>query len=223
MKIPVKTAIRERVQAVAVDARELSRAAARPWLRASLLATVGIGVLAASAWLSVPFYPVPMTMQTLAVLLVGGLLGSRLGTATVAGYLALGLAGAPVFHGGLGGPLVLAGPTGGYLLGFLPAALLMGIAADRARKRAATTGLLRRVALLTSGGLLAEAAIYTVGVPWLALVTGMGLRQAVSVGLVPFLLGDLLKTAVAVGAIPSGRALLSRRSGWTLLQRRSGR
>ncbi|MCH5375079.1 MAG: efflux RND transporter permease subunit, partial [Planctomycetes bacterium] len=97
----------------------------------AFLVVLGIGVLSACSWLSVPFYPVPMTMQTLAVLVVGGVLGPRLGTTAVAGYLSLGLAGAPVFHGGLGGPAVFVGPTGGYLLGFLPAAFLMGLAASR--------------------------------------------------------------------------------------------
>ncbi len=177
---------------------------------------VGVGILTASAWLSVPFYPVPMTMQTLAVLLVGGLLGPCLGVSAVAGYLALGLAGAPVFHGGLGGPAVLLGPTGGYLVGFLPAALLMGLAARRVVQRngnASGRGVwVRDTAMLASGALLAEAAVYLVGVPWLAVVyTSGSLSKAVAAGAVPYLLGDLLKAAVAIGAIRVGRnRLLSR-------------
>jgi biotin transport system substrate-specific component len=182
----------------------------RVLLGISLVAT-GVGILTASAWLSVPFYPVPMTMQTLAVLLVGGLLGPRLGVTAVAGYLALGLVGAPVFHGGMGGPAVLAGPTGGYLLGFLPAAFLMGLVASRVRAAGpGKGGTWRGLAALAGGALSAEIAIYAVGLPWLAFLLG-DLGLAVTAGVVPFLLGDVLKTAVAVGAIRSGSRVLDRR------------
>jgi biotin transport system substrate-specific component len=170
------------------------------------LVVAGVAVLTASAWLSVPFYPVPLTMQTLAVLLVGGLLGPRLGVSAVAGYLTLGLLGAPVLHGGLGGLAIVAGPTGGYLLGFLPAALLMGWVAGRARGAK-----LIDLAFLAAGAILAGAAIYAVGVPWLALFAGGSLGRAAAVGAAPFLLGDLLKTAVAIGAIRKGRSVLSHR------------
>jgi biotin transport system substrate-specific component len=193
--------------------------------RKAVLVLAGIGILAASAWLSVPFYPVPLTMQTLAVLLIGGTLGPVLGVFAVAGYLALGALGAPVFHGGLGGALVLAGPTGGYLLGFLPAVFLMGWAARLAggpgrlgdpagsapgsAPAASSSGSYRRLLLLAVGAVVASAAIYALGVPWLALLSGLGLGRAVAVGLVPFLLGDLLKAAVAVGAVYLGGRALS--------------
>jgi len=180
----------------------------------TVLALVGIGILAASAWLSVPFYPVPLTMQTLAVLLIGGALGPALGVSSVVGYLALGAMGAPVFHGGLGGAIVLAGPTGGYLIGFIPAVFLMGWAARLAGGRApgarARTAA-KRMIVLAVGAVVASAAIYLLGVPWLALSTGLGLHRAVAVGLVPFLLGDLLKAAVAVGAVYLGSRALSQR------------
>jgi biotin transport system substrate-specific component len=187
------------------------------------LVAAGIGILTASSWLSVPFYPVPLTMQTLAVLLVGGLLGPRKGPAAVAGYLALGLAGAPVFHNGLGGFVVLLGPTGGYLLGFVPAAFVMGLiarhlgftAAAWSARPARTQGRHSRgaapkeIALLSVGALLAEAAIYLCGVPWLAVAyTGGDLGRALAVGAVPYLLGDVLKVAVAVGALHLGAAAL---------------
>ena len=168
------------------------------------LVVAAVGLLAASAWLSVPFYPVPLTMQTLAVLLIGGLLGPRAGAAAVVGYLALGLAGAPVFHGGLAGAAVLGGPTGGYLIGFVPAAFVMGYASERAlrTKRRSLPG---QLSLLAAGALLAELAVYAVGLPWLGfLYTGGDLVQAAAVGAVPYLLGDLLKAAVAIGAIRIG-------------------
>lgn len=193
------------------------------------LVLAGIGILAASAWLSVPFYPVPLTMQTLAVLLIGGAMGPVLGVSTVAGYLVLGALGAPVFHNGLGGILVIAGPTGGYLVGFLPAVFLMGWAARlrgterpgwAARPAGATRpsgrgsgrdSALRRLSVLSAGALAASAAIYAFGVPWLSFVGGLGLERALAVGLVPFILGDLLKAAVAVGAVYLGGRALSRR------------
>lgn len=187
------------------------------------LVVVGIGALTAAAWLSVPFYPVPLTMQTLAVLLIGGLLGPTLGVSTVAGYLALGVLGAPVFHNGLGGLTVLAGPTGGYLVGFLLAVFLMGLAVRKAQvassqwgahqrgAAACRSGVVRQTMVIAAAAVLAEAAIYIVGVPWLALFTGGSLSQAVAAGFVPFLLGDLLKTAVAVAAVRTGVSILARR------------
>jgi biotin transport system substrate-specific component len=180
------------------------------------LVLAGVGILAASAWLSVPFYPVPLTMQTLAVLLVGGMLGPVLGVSAVAGYLVLGAVGAPVFHNGLGGLLVLGGPTGGYLIGFLPAVFLMGWAARLAGparpghtgiRARATAG--RRLVCLALGAVAASVAIYALGLPWLALVGHLSLERTIDVGLVPFLLGDALKAAVAVGAVYLGNRALS--------------
>jgi biotin transport system substrate-specific component len=197
----------------AADLRGLSGLKSRSVLLGVGFVVIGVGALTAGAWLSVPFYPVPLTMQTLAVLLIGGLVGPRLGVATVASYLALGLAGAPVFHGGTGGVPVLVGPTGGYLVGFLPAVFLMGLAASRALAvHSSRSPIIREIALLAAGAVLAEIAIYALGVPWLAFAyTGGSLSQAVTVGAVPYLLGDLLKTAVAIGAIRMGTRALSRR------------
>jgi biotin transport system substrate-specific component len=186
---------------------------------------VSIGLLSASAYLSVPFFPVPLTMQTLAVLLIGGMLGPVLGASAVAGYVALGAMGAPVFHNGLGGPAVLAGPTGGYLIGFIAAAFVVGIAvqwAARIGRRSgsgagdgvAQKGSFTRWAsllVLVPGVLVASAVIYAVGVPWLAVFTGSDLGVAVSAGALPFLLGDLLKGAVAIVALGMGGELLARR------------
>jgi biotin transport system substrate-specific component len=200
-----------RFVAIAVDGSSGRVLVVRPVLAKVALVAAGVGVMTAGAWVSAPFYPVPMTMQTLAVLLVGGLLGPKLGAAAVAGYLALGLTGAPVFHNGLGGPAVMAGPTGGYLVGFLAAAFLMGLFARRAQVRTSgRKGLLRGLAPLAVGAVLAEVAIYALGVPWLALFVGLDLGQALAAGVVPFILGDLLKMAVAIGAVRGGRSLLAR-------------
>ena len=95
------------------------------------LALGGSLLLAISAKVQVPFYPVPLTLQTLVVLLLGATLGARLAAASVALYLIEGLAGLPVFAGAVAGPVYMAGPTGGFLVGFLAAAALIGFAADR--------------------------------------------------------------------------------------------
>lgn len=212
MKRDRKAMVTARVETVGSGPLATRGVVARPVVLSAGLVAAGIGLLTAGAWLSVPFFPVPITMQTLAVLVVGGLLGSKLGPATVVGYLALGLTGAPVFSRGLGGPAVLAGPTGGYLIGFIAAAFVMGLVADRVRAWApGRAGSLRRLSALAAGAVVAEIAIYAGGIPWLALVGGLSLGQAVTVGLVPFLLGDLLKMAVAIGAVHGGRGLLARR------------
>lgn len=189
-----------KLQAAAIQ-RESSTTVSRAAQAGLVVAAVGL--LAAGSWLSVPFYPVPLTMQTLAVLIVGGLLGPRLGVAAVAGYLSLGLAGAPVFHNGLAGPAVLAGPTGGFLAGFLLAALLMGYAAMWASRCVSGRGsAFRRLGRLAVGALLAEISLYALGVPWLAFIyTGGDLVKAATIGAVPYLLGDCLKAAVAIAAL----------------------
>jgi biotin transport system substrate-specific component len=200
---------------------------ARPGLSLTLvqkvvLAMAGIGILTASAYVSVPFFPVPLTMQTLAVLLLGGLLGPTVAASSVAGYLVIGAMGAPVFHNGLGGLAVFAGPTAGYLIGFIPAAFIMGLAVCWARKvrhgstsedtvTADRLGGWKALAILALGTVFASAVVYAVGVPWLAVFTGQGLVGAVKIGAVPFLLGDALKAAVALGAIRIGGALLARK------------
>lgn len=163
-------------------------------------------LLAVMSWVSVPLpvSPVPVTLQTLAVFLAGGLLGPRWGVLAVVAYLLLGIAGVPVFAGAEAGPGVLAGPKGGYLVGFVPAAALVGAGSGLVR------GIRRpgfQVAGLTSLLLGAAAVIYAAGVAWLMVVTGLDTGKALMVGVVPFLPGEVLKLAAAVGLL---RALESR-------------
>jgi len=153
------------------------------------LVLAGMGVLTAGALCSVPFYPVPLTMQTLAVLVVGGLLGPRLGVCAVAGYLALGAAGAPVFHGGLGGPGVLAGPTGGYLIGFIFLALISGFFVDRFADKKWLHAL---------GMFIGTIVLYIFGTAWLSFQSGMSFDQALTVGVIPFFPFDMIKILIAV-------------------------
>lgn len=165
-----------------------------------VLVLAGSWLIAATAWveLRLPFSIVPVTGQTFGVLLVAALLGSRLGTATVLAYLAQGIAGLPVFAGGAAGLPWLLGPTGGYLIGFLPAAFIVGLLAERGWDRRPLT---TAIAMALGNG-----AIYAVGLPWLALFVGPG--QAVPQGLLPFLPGAVMKIALATALLPLGWRVL---------------
>jgi len=152
-------------------------------LRFWALALLGSWALAASAHVAVPMWPVPATMQTLVVLLLGAFGGPWFGAASVAVYLAQGVAGLPVFAGGGAGVAHLVGPTGGFLLGFLAAAWLAGFAGR---------GWLRAGAVL----LAAHLVLFVPGVLWLSQF--VGLERAWQAGFVLFLPGTALKTAAAL-------------------------
>ncbi|MGQ9848864.1 MAG: biotin transporter BioY [Aggregatilineaceae bacterium] len=151
-----------------------------------------------------PFSPVPVTGQTLAVLMVGMLLGSRRGGLALLTYLAEGAMGLPVLAGGAAGLARLTGPTGGYLIGFVAAAFLVGWLAERGWDRRPETTLLAM--------LLGNAVIYAFGLPWLAHFVGT--ERVLSLGLLPFLAGDLGKALLAMALLPWGWQLLDRR-GWS--------
>lgn len=169
----------------------------------ALVALAGTLLLAISAKIQVPFYPVPVTMQTLVVLMLGMTLGSRLAFATLALYLAEGMAGLPVFAGtpekGIGLAYMM-GPTGGYLLGYLIAATLTGWLAERGLDRSLPKAALALV--------LGNVAIYVPGVLWLGAVIGWD-KPVLAYGLTPFLLGDALKLALGACLLPLVRARVS--------------
>ena len=168
--------------------------------RSIALAVIGSILLTISAKIQVPFWPVPMTMQTLVVLVLGVTYGWRLAGATVLLYLAQGALGLPVFAGG-GGLAYMAGPTGGYLLGFLLAAVALGWLAER--------GWARSVPSTLAAMLVGTAIILACGIAWLG--TLIGLRGAIGAGLVPFLLSEAVKIALATALVPFGWRLLQRR------------
>lgn len=170
-------------------------------LRAVILAVSGSALLAASAQVQVPMWPVPMTMQTFAVLVIGLAYGARLGAATVALYLFEGAIGLPVFAGLAGGAHHLVGPTGGYLAGFVVAAAVVGGLAER--------GWSRTVAGTAAAVVIGSAIIYLLGVSWLA--SHFGLETAISAGLLPFLAGDAVKAALAALAMPAAWRVLEHR------------
>jgi biotin transport system substrate-specific component len=175
-----------------------------PALRNVLLTLAGSIVLWASAKIQVPFYPVPLTLQTFAVLVIGAAFGWRLGAATVALYLLEGALGLPVFAGtpekGIGLAYMM-GPTGGYLAGYVLAAALTGALAER--------GWDRRFASTAAAMVLGNLVIYLFGLAWLGQVVGWD-QPVLQWGLTPFIPGDLLKIALAAAALPFA---------WTLLRR----
>lgn len=167
----------------------LSQLSAPGTLGAMALATA---VLTASSWVAVPMYPVPMTMQTFAVTLVGALFGWRLGAVTVLAWLAQAAAGLPVLAGGSGGLAAFAGPTAGYLMAFPLAAALTGYLAEQG-----WTG--HRIALSFAAMVAGNALILAIGGAWLAGL--IGLEAALAAGVTPFLLGALLKSALGAAAL----------------------
>ena len=162
-----------------------------PALKAFLV-VIGSLLLATSAQFKIPLYPVPVTGQTLVVLLIGMVYGPRLGGVTVATYLLQGVIGLPVFAGGAFGVATLLGPTGGYLGGFLIAAVVVGVLAERGMGR----GIMSTIIAMMIG----NAIIYVTGASWLA--TFIGAQKALTAGVLPFLYGDILKLAVAAGLMP---------------------
>jgi len=148
--------------------------------------------------------PVPITGQTFAVLMVGALLGPRRGVLCVMTYLAEGLLGIPVFAQGGAGPGVLVGPRGGYLVGFLAAAYIVGTLAHRGWDRRAATTVLAMLA--------GNIVLYVCGLTWLFCLAHMFGRplggNVLVVGLFPFLAGDVLKIALATALLPSGWRLI---------------
>ncbi|MCZ8376091.1 MAG: biotin transporter BioY [Beijerinckiaceae bacterium] len=145
-------------------------------------------LLALCSWISVPMIPVPMTMQTYGILLLGVLLGWRLAGASVLLYLAEALAGLPVLAGGAFGLKPFLGPTAGYLVAFPLAAMLVGWCVER--------GWTRHVAGAFAIMLAGHVVIFAGGLAWLATFTG--LEKAIAVGLMPFLAGTVIKSALVV-------------------------
>jgi biotin transport system substrate-specific component len=169
--------------------------------RASALAVGGSLALALSAKAQVPFYPVPMTLQTLVVLILGAAFGARLATAAVTLYLLEGVVGFPVFAGVAAGPVYMAGPTGGYLLGFLVSAAFVGFAADQRWDRTWP----RLLAVMTLG----HALVFALGFAWLSVLVGPG--KAFAFGVAPFGYATALKTVLAVVLVGMGRSAFERR------------
>ncbi len=164
--------------------------------RGVLLALVGSAVLALSARIAVPFWPVPMTLQTLAVLLIGAVFGARLAVATVLLYLVEGAIGLPVLAGtpqhGIGLPYMM-GSTGGYLVGYIVAAAIVGWFAER--------GADRSFARLLGAMAVGDVVVFVLGFAWLSHLVGT--TSAFELGVAPFIAGDVIKILLAALVVPS--------------------
>ncbi|HEX6330080.1 MAG TPA: biotin transporter BioY [Actinomycetota bacterium] len=165
-----------------------------------LLAFAGSWLVAGLAQLELhlPFTPVPVTGQTLGVLLVGASLGAGLGAVSIGLYLAQGALGLPFFSGGDSGIdfLRLSSVTGGYLWGFVIAALVVGRLAERGWDRSIRSSI--------GAMFLGELMLYVVAIPWLMGAVDVPLSEALELGLAPFVVGDALKLLVAAGLLPLG-------------------
>jgi len=177
----------------------------REMTTAALLAAL----LAGTSWITIRIGAVPFTLQTAFVLLAGMLLRPRWAAASMGVYLTLGAVGLPVFSGGQAGLSALVGPTGGFLVGFALAAPVLAVVRRAICRDGEGRG--RSLEADIAGVLAAELAIYAVGVPWLMYSTGMGVSEAFVVAVLPFLVPDAAKAAVAVvvaGAVRRGRTVL---------------
>jgi biotin transport system substrate-specific component len=168
------------------------------FMRNAVLAVAGTLLVAAAAQVNVPMLPVPMTLQTLAVLMIGAAYGARLGAATLALYALEGAIGLPVFAGFKSGVMLA---SFGYVLGFIAAAYVVGHLAER--------GWDRSPARMFAAMLLGAAVLYVPGLVWLS--AWIGVEKAIQFGLIPFIPGDLVKAAVAALGLPAVWALLGRR------------
>ena len=171
--------------------------------RSVILVALGTALLTLSAKVYLPLPYVPMTLQTLAVLVIGAAYGARLGAATVLTYLAAGAIGLPVFAGPVGGLAPLFGPTAGYLFGFVAAAFVTGWFSERGWDRS----VLRLFVAMAFGHLLILAA----GFGWLAFGMKFGVEKAWLVGIVPFIAGSLVKNALGAALLPAIRRIFDSR------------
>jgi biotin transport system substrate-specific component len=174
---------------------------ASDWLRDLVLILLGTFFVAALAQIEIPlpFTPVPITGQTFGVLLVGAALGSKRGAASLASYLAMGIFGLPFFAGGAHGWDIVIGATGGYLMGFIAAAYVIGLLAERGLERNIRTSLIPF--------LVGTIIIYICGVSWLSIVLG-SFSKAIAAGLIPFLIGDAIKLIAASLMLPGAWKLV---------------
>ena len=182
-----------------IYARTFPRAAG--WLRDTVLIVFGALLVAILAQIEIPlpFTPVPITGQTFGVLLVGAALGSKRGAASLASYLVMGMSGLPFFAGGAHGLSILTGATGGYLIGFVVAAYVIGLLAERGLERSMRTSLIPF--------LVGTIIIYGCGVAWLAVILG-SFSEAIAAGLFPFLVGDAINLLAASLVMPGAWKLV---------------
>ena len=171
----------------------------------ALLLVAGAGLVALAAQVRIPMEPVPITGQTFAVLLVGASYGAVRGTSTLLLYVGLGIVGAPVYTDQNSGWEYFTGVTGGYLIGFVLAAGIVGYLAEQRWDRRVSTAI---AAMLTG-----SVVIYAIGLPWLASVANLDFETTLKEGLAPFVPGDLIKLYLAAALLPAAWRLVDRATG----------
>ena len=159
------------------------------YVKKLVYASLFAALTAVAAWVTIPLPYVPLTLQTFFVILAGALLGAYFGALSMIVYLLLGFVGLPVFSGGRSGLGVLAGSTGGYLVGFVLCAIIVGLLVERKK----SPGFLWYCMSMAAGTL----ALYACGAAWLAVVMRWDIVQALIVGALPFVPGDIIKIIVA--------------------------
>lgn len=180
------------------------------WVKRAVLVVLGIALLAISAKIKIliPGLPVPLTMGTFAVLTLGAAYGPRLGLATIIGYMLVGVLGFDVFAGSsaeLSGTTYMFGGTGGYLLGYVVATVILGFAARRGLDRSVTT--------MAAAMLAGTAAIYFLGASWLMHLYSFDVSTAFAKGVAPFLIVDAIKLALAALLLPAVWKLVGKARG----------
>jgi biotin transport system substrate-specific component len=178
-------------------------------LRRMVFASLMTALMIVGAYIAIPIpiSPVPIVLQNLFILLAGLILGPWWGLASVAVYILLGVVGLPVFAGGTGGLAHLIGPTGGYLIGYMPAVVVVGlIGSPRVIGPPRVTSIVLDFLALIVGSIV----VYLCGVSWLIYGIGMPLSRALVVGVIPFLVGDALKIAIATGVARFARPMVRR-------------
>jgi biotin transport system substrate-specific component len=160
----------------------------------AVLVVLGAALVGGLAQLYVPLWPVPVTGQTLGVLLVGATLGTVRGGIAMVVYAAFGIIGVPWFSEASSGWGVVAGPTGGYIIGFIASAVLVGWFSEREWDRK----LFKAIAIFLGG----SAVVFAFGLPWLAFALGLNLEQTLDGGFYPFIIGGLIKAAIAGVLLP---------------------
>jgi biotin transport system substrate-specific component len=168
----------------------------------ALLVVGGAALTAVLAQVAIPLWPVPITGQTLAVLLVGASLGATRGALSMVVYALAGLVGLPVYSDHTAGPAVLLGPTGGYIVGFVLAAALTGWLAQRRYERRFLAGMLAFLA--------GSVVVFLVGLPWLKLSLGLTWPQTIAAGFTPFIVGGIIKAVIAAAVLRGAWALVDR-------------
>jgi len=162
----------------------------------------GAALTAGLAQVAIPLWPVPITGQTLAVLLVGSSLGATRGALSMVLYALVGALGAPIFSDASGGMRVLFGATGGYIIGFVLAAAFTGWLAQRRWERGLVRGMLAFIA--------GSAVVFLVGLPWLQVSLGLTWSQTLAGGLYPFIIGGVVKAVIAALVLRGAWALVGR-------------